>query len=41
MTGGDGGRGVEVAEAIVESCKAQVDRQSETAVHRRVRDGNI
>lgn len=36
-----GGCGVDVAGAIVESCKAQVDRQSETAVHRQGRDGTV
>lgn len=41
MSGGDGGRDVDVAGTIVESCKAQVDRQSETAIHRRGRDGTV
>lgn len=35
-----GGRDVDVAGATVESCKAQVDRQSETAVHQRGRNDN-
>lgn len=41
MSDGAGGSNVNEVGTIVESCKAQVDCQSKTAVHPRGRDGTI
>jgi len=41
VTGSAGGCGIDVAGAIVKSCKAQVDHQSEMAIHQQGRNRTV